>query len=398
MLTIEAAQARILDAVKPSGEESVALADACGRFLAADISSPIELPPFDNSAMDGYAVRASDVAGASAERPAALRVIGRAPAGSVFAGELAAGDCVRLFTGSPLPRGADAVVMQEDCRAEADRVLVLDAVKPWENVRFAGEDVKRGALLAARGTRLGFGHISLLAATGVARVSVGRAPRAGILGTGDELREAGGPLAPGQIFESNRAGLALLARRAGAVPEIFPIVRDEPAAVRAALRAALDACDVVISSGGVSVGEHDFVKEAFTQLGGTVGFWQVAMKPGKPLVFGQCGGKFFFGLPGNPVSALVCFLVFVAPALARWQGATEPLPPLVPGELLEALENRGDRPHFLRVTQDARGGVRSAGTQASHVLNSLASANGLVRVPPRTALPPGERVGVMRWE
>lgn len=399
LLRIEEAQARILASIRPLGSETLPLASACGRVLAADVTSPTDLPPFDNSAMDGYALRAADTAGAAADKPVTLQLIGRVPAGTVFKGEVRAGNCVRIFTGSPLPHGADAVVMQEDCRVDErdpQRLLVLDAVQPWENIRFAGEDVKRGAALVPRGTRLTFGHLALFAATGMAQVVAGCAPRVGLLSTGDELREPGQPLGPGQIYESNRAGLALLVARAGGVPRAFPIVRDELETTREALRTAFAECDLVISTGGVSVGEMDFVKEAFTQLGGTVDFWRVAMKPGKPLVFGHCGGKFFFGLPGNPVSALVGFLIFVGPALARMQGATDTEVPTVPGVLVSPVENHGDRPHFMRVHQDARGLVRPTGVQASHILSSLAAANGLIRVEAKMTLPAGATVAVMR--
>jgi molybdopterin molybdotransferase len=308
---------------------------------------------------------------------------------------------VRVFTGSPLPAGADAVVMQEDCAVDSatpDRVKVMDAVKPWENVRFRGEDVKRGRMVAAKGARLTAGRIALLAALGVESVRVGKQPAVGLVATGNELREAGKPLAPGQIYESNRAGLALLAARAGGIPRIFPLVPDDPNATRAALEQALAECDVVISSGGVSVGEHDYVKDAFAAIGGQVDFWRVAIKPGKPLVFGRRGAKLFFGLPGNPVSALVGFEVFVRPALLRWQGAADVEPETVPGVLAEPLENRGDRPHYICVRLAPDGRVTNTGPQASHILSSLADANGLMMVPPETAWPAGRIVAVMRFD
>ncbi len=401
MLEIQEARNRILAVIRPLTSETVGVTAAYGRVLAGPVLAPIDLPGFDNSAMDGFALRSGDVAQASPAGPVKLRLRGTVPAGELFPGTVEPGTCVRIFTGSPLPRGADAVVMQEDCRSEPDEpewIAVGEPAKPWENIRFRGEDVKRGATLAEAGSRLSTGRISLLAAVGLAEVTVGRRPRVGLLATGSELREPGQPLAPGQIYESNRAGLSVLLERAGALPEKYPLVRDDLAATRAALEKALTECDAVVTSGGVSVGELDFVKPAFQQLGGELEFWKVALKPGKPFAFGRWRDKFFFGLPGNPVSALVSFLVLVAPALARLQGAGEVAPAAARGILAEALENRGDRPHFVRVTLDANGRIRSAGVQASHILSSLAECNGLVEVPRQTTLAAGESVAVLQWD
>ena len=401
MLSLEDAQQRILAALPPPVRESVPIQAAAGRVLAEALHSPLDLPSFDNSAMDGYAVRAADVVGASIGQPKQFRLVGHVAAGEEFAGELSAGTCIRLFTGSPLPRGADAVVMQEDTRTDAatpDAVLVLDAVKPWENVRLRGEDVKRGSLIAATGARLTAGRVGLLAAVGLGEVRVARAPVVGLLATGSELREAGEPLAPGQIIESNRVMLAPLLAAAGATTRAYPLVPDTLEATLAALDRAFAECDMVVTSGGASVGEHDFVKQAFVALGGRQEFWKVAVKPGKPFVFGEWRGKFLFGLPGNPVSAFVTFLLLVRPALLRWQGVAETGLPSHPGALTEPLVNRGDRRHFMRVRVDATGSVRPAGPQASHRLGSLADANALVDVPPETTLPAGATVAVLRWE
>jgi molybdopterin molybdotransferase len=401
MLEFEEALARILAAVPRPMLEDTALDSAAGRVLAEGVRSPIDLPVFDNSAMDGYAVRSADVASAGAQSPVRLRVLGKAAAGDTFAGEVAAGSCVRLFTGSPLPCGADAVVMQEDTRVEslaADEVQVLAPASPGENVRARGEDVKRGAALANAGDILTVGRMGLLAAVGLTRVRVGRRPVVGLLATGSELKEPGQPLGPGQIYESNRVVLAALSQRAGAVARSFPLVADALAPTSAALAEALGACDVVATSGGVSVGEMDFIKQAFEQIGGHMEFWKVAMRPGRPFVFGQWRGKPLFGLPGNPVSALVTFLLLVRPALLRWQGAADVALPRHPGVLAEPLVNEGARRHFMRVRVDAAGKVRSAGTQASHVLSSVAVADGLVDVPPNATLAAGMIVPVLRWE
>ena len=275
---------------------------------------------------------------------------------------------------------------------------MLDQVKPWENVRLCGEDIKRGALLAASGEVMTPGLLSLLAANGIGEVKVGRQPRVGLLATGSELREPGQSLAPGQIYESNRPALLALIRRAGGQPRVWPLVQDTFEATRQALKAAFDQCDIVVTSGGVSVGEMDFVKQAFEEIKGTLELWKVNIKPGRPFVFGRCEDKLLFGLPGNPVSALVTFLLLVRPALLRWQGAVDASLPSHPAVLIESLENRGDRPHFVRVKVDSSGRVASAGVQASHRLRSLAAASGLVRVPPQTVLAAGTAVQVSRWE
>jgi molybdopterin molybdotransferase len=399
MLDLETAVERVLSAVPPAESEQVPLIEAERRVLAESLRSPIDLPPFDNSSMDGFALRAADVAAALLETPARLRLIGRVEAGQTFDGEVQRGDCVRLFTGSPLPAGADAVVMQEDTRLEPGvpgEVLVLEGVKPWENIRFRGGDVKRGALVAEAGQRVNAGLLSLLGALGLPEVSAGRQPVVGLLATGSELREPGQSLAPGQIYESNRLGLAALVRQAGAVPKVLPLVPDALTATRAALEAAFAQCDALVTSGGVSVGEMDFVKEAFNQMGGSLQFWKVAIKPGRPFVFGRWREKLLFGLPGNPVSATVTFLLLVRPALLRWQGATDVSLPKHPATLAEPLSNPGDRRHFLRVQMTADGKVRSAGTQASHVLSSMAGANALLELPPQATLAAGTTVQVMR--
>ena len=401
MLELEEALAQILATLPPPVSERISLREAHGRVLAERISAPIDLPVFDNSSMDGYAVRAGDIASANSDHPARLRLIGAVAAGQDFRGEVAAGTCVRVLTGSPLPRGADAVVMQEDTRVELDRadeISVLAPEKPWANVRFHGEDVKRGTVLAEAGECVSVGLGAQLAAVGLTHVKAGRRPVVGLLATGSELKEAGEPLGPGQIYESNRVGLAPLVRRAGGVPRIFPVTSDTRDETCAALDRALAECHLVVTCGGISAGEMDFVKGAFEQVGGRLQFWKVAVKPGKPFAFGRRGERFLFGLPGNPVSAFVTFLLFVRPALLRWQGARVVALPAAPGVLTGPLFNSGDRRHFMRVTVDAAGGVRSAGIQASHVLSAVAAANGLVDVPPNTTLAAGTAVRVFRWE
>jgi molybdopterin molybdotransferase len=401
MLTLEAARERVLARLPEPTNESVALAAACGRVLAKPVTAARPLPPFDNSAMDGYALRAEDVAGATADHPVALRLKGEVPAGRAFAGQIKSGACVRIFTGSPLPGGADAVVIQEDTSTDAarpDEVLVLDKVRPWENIRLRGEDVKAGAVVAGPGTRLNAAHLGLLGAVGADPVTVTKQPVVALLATGDELREPGQPLEPGQIQESNRAMLAALVAQTGAVPRVFPLVADTPQATQSALTDALASCDAVITSGGASVGDHDHVKQAFAGLGGSVEFWRVAIKPGKPFLFGLASGKPLFGLPGNPVSAFVTFLVLVRPALFHILGDSAPPLSTHAAELAGPLVNHGDRRHFMRVHVDPDGRAQPMPLQASHALGSLAAANGLVDVAPHTTLAPGARVTVLRWD
>ncbi|MDB6122991.1 MAG: Molybdenum cofactor synthesis domain protein [Pedosphaera sp.] len=401
MLELEEALAKILSVLPATESESVPLNQAHQRILAERLLAPINIPVFDNSAMDGYAVRAADVQGANVEAPVGLQMRGRVPAGENFAGEVLPGTCVRIFTGSPLPRGADAVIMQEDTRIDPtapETVLCLDTIKPWENVRLQSEDIKRGIPLGEKGEVITAGRIGLLAAMGLNEVHVGRRPVVGLLATGSELVEAGQPLEPGKIYESNRLMLATLLEQAGVSARIYPLVVDTMADTQAALQKAMDECDVVVTSGGVSVGEMDFIKSAWEQLSGDLQFWKVAIKPGRPFVFGRCRGKYLFGLPGNPVSAFVTFLLLVRPALMQWQGATDVALPVHFGILTEPLSNPGDRRHFMRVIVDAAGKVRSAGAQASHILGSLAAANGLVDVPPKTTFQTGDTVKVLRWE
>lgn len=401
MLELEEAQRRILETIQILPDESVSLSDADGRFLAETIISQIDLPVFDNSAVDGFAVQAKDLVAATSAAPVSLRLIGKIPAGEIFSGNIVSGQCARIFTGSPLPNGADAVAMQEDTQPDsqnADHVLFLDSVKPWENIRFRGEDVKAGSILTEVGARLCAGQLCLLGATGFETARVVRQPTIGLLATGSELREPGQLLGPGQIFESNRVGLAALTRRSGAIPKIFPLVADTLEATTAALEKAFAECDAVVTTGGVSVGELDFVKAAFENLGGKLDFWKVSLKPGKPFAFGRLDKKFLFGLPGNPVSALVTFILFVGPALARMQGAKNLSWPACTGTLAEPLENRGNRRHFVRVSVDDKGRVSSTGTQASHILSSLAKANGLVEVPPNTTLAARTTVLILRLD
>jgi molybdopterin molybdotransferase len=400
MLELEEARERIYSRIAPLTTEEVLVNEGAGKGVGAEVFSSLDLPRYDNSAMDGYAVRARELVGASKGSPVTMELQGRLAAGEVFSEELKPACCVRVFTGSVLPEGADAVVMQEDVELDANdpgRVRFFDAAKPWENVRFRGEDIKTGGKLVGPGERLTAARIGLLAAAGISRMRVVRQPVVGLLATGSELREPGEALGPGQIYESNRAALGALLKQAGAVPRIYPVVKDDLGATRASLEKAFAETDLVVSSGGVSVGELDFVKAAFEEIGGELGFWKIAMKPGKPFVFGSCGGKLFFGLPGNPVSAFVTCVLLVCPAVQRMQGMDGAWP-VVRGILAVPMGNPGDRRHYIRVRMDSSGLVHSAGTQASHMMHSLANANGLVEVPPEGRYAAGEMVKVLKLE
>jgi len=401
MLSVEQARERVLEGIRPLAAEASDLLSALGRFVAQPLYSKVDLPPEDNSAMDGFAVKAEDLAKATMDAPVTLKVIATAPAGSASKNAVEHGACVRVFTGSTLPRGADAVVMQEDVKQNSDdsaSALFVESAPPWENVRLRGEDVKAGALLLEAGEKLTAPRLSFLAAAGIDAVSVGRQPVVGLVATGNELREPGQPLESGAIYESNRIGLAALARQAGAVPKLYPLVKDDLEATKSALEQAFAECDVVITTGGVSVGGMDWVKEAFAAIGGQLDFWKASMRPGKPCAFGRRKGKLWFGLPGNPVSALVCFLLLARPALLRLQGARDVLPRTIPATLSEPLSNHAERRHFMRVTLDERGGARSSGHQSSHILSAMAASDGLVDVPPATTLAAGTVVSVLCWE
>jgi molybdopterin molybdotransferase len=396
MLQLEEARDRILATIQPLPAETVPLSEASGRILAGDFVAPLDLPGFDNSAMDGYAVQSDDLKAAGDATPVALKVVAEIPAGAQSAASISTGTCARIFTGSLLPAGADAVVMQEDTTSTDDTVSFHEPVKPWENVRLRGEDVKAGRPMLRGGDRLGVGAIALLGALGVASIAAHRQPLVGVLATGSELQEGGKPLAAGQIYESNRTALAAVIRSAGGEPRVFPVVPDTLEATRAALHGALEQCDLVITSGGVSVGELDFVKEAFQSLGGKLEFWRVAIRPGKPFVFGCLSAKRLFGLPGNPVSAVVTATLLVVPALLRAQGARDIELPSHLATAADEFRNPSDRRHFMRVSIDGEGRAHLSGLQASHALASLAAANALLDVPAATVIKPGAQVRVIR--
>lgn len=399
MIELETALEEILQAIPAAELERVPLCSSAGRILGADIIAVSHLPPFNNSAVDGYAVRAADVLTASLEKPVRLQLVGRLPAGGSYEGRISTGECLRIFTGGALPQGADAVVMQEDVRTSEDQpnhVWICDSASLGQSVRLRGEDVQCGDVIGSKGTKLTPGRKLLLAASGVSEAIVGRQPVIGLIATGSELCEVGKPLSAGQIYECNRTALETLVQVAGGVSKVYPLVPDSLPATQAALRTAFTECDIVVTSGGVSVGELDFVKLAFESLGGALEFWKIAIRPGKPFAFGRLGKRYLCGLPGNPASAFVTFLLLVRPAILRWQGALETGLRLCPGVLGESLSNPGDRRHFIRVRMREDGRVVSSGLQASHALASLAAATGLLDLAAGARIDAGERVMVLQ--
>lgn len=379
MLSVEEAQARVLDAVVALPAEQVPLAEAQGRILREDVIAPIDVPQGDNTAMDGYAVRAEDVAGA----PVSLRVIDDLPAGSVPAVELQPGTAIRIMTGALMPTGADAVVNVEITDAGSEVVQILEPVRRGANIRRRGEDMAAGDVVLVSGAVIGPADMGVLAGVQKSLVVVGPRPTVAILSTGDEIIDIDAPRQFGKIVNSNSWSLAALARDAGATPRVMPLIRDTREATVAAIESALD-CDFVISSGGVSVGAYDFVKEALDHLGAEMMFSQVAMKPGKPVVLSRLRDRLYFGLPGNPVSCMVAFILFVGPALRKAAGQKGNLvPPVVRVRATSAMTSKGDRRSYHRVHVFARGGellARPMRAQGSGVSTSMLQANALALV------------------
>ncbi len=396
LLAVEEAGARTLALVEPLSAEWVRLEEALGRTLAEDIRAQRTLPPWDNSAMDGYAVRSGDLTG---PLPVRLTVGETVYAGQTPQREVLAGTCARIMTGAPLPAGADAVVMRERTRTvpEGGAVDILEAVKAGHFVRPRGEDARAGEPLLARGTPLGIPELGLLLGQGLQSVPVPRRPRVAILSTGDELcRVDESP--EGRIVDTNGPALALAVARAGGVPTLLGIARDTLEDVTAHLARA-EGFDVVLTSAGVSVGEHDFVRAALERLEVAMDFWRVAIKPGKPLAVGRRGRTVYFGLPGNPTSSLVTFELFVRPALRRLLGYSDVAPPRVAGRLVGELQKPPGLAHYVRVTATWREGelwAQPLSTQTSGVLRSAASATHLLHFPrPASRLSPGEQVELL---
>jgi molybdopterin molybdotransferase len=399
-LPVPEALARIDQVVHPvAGVERVAVRAALDRILAEDVVSGIRVPAHTNSAMDGYAVRFADLPD---EGVAELRVIGTAMAGAPFDGAVGPGEAVRIMTGGVMPEGSDTVLMQERVERHGDRIRVSDDARPGQNVRQAGEDLQPGDVVLAAGRRLTPADLGLIASLGVAEVGVRRRLRVAFFSTGDELRSIGEPLETGQIYDSNRYTLHGMLTRLGVELIDMGVVRDDREALHAALADAADCADAVITSGGVSVGEADFVKEILDSLG-EVNFWKIAMKPGRPLAFGRIRRALFFGLPGNPVSVMVTFYQFVQPALRRMMGQVAPTGVLFRVPVSGRLKKRPGRMEFQRgiLERQADGElvVHGTGDQGSGILNTMSRANCFIILPDDCAsVEVGEPVQVQPFE
>lgn len=390
MVEVDHALDRILAVVAPLALERVPLLQACGRVIAEPVWARESVPPFRNSAMDGFAIRCQDVAHATWDDPARLPVSFEVAAGDAAGAVLTPGSAIRIMTGAVLPDGADAVVRFEETdearrpgRAPASEVRVYRPPRPGDNVREAGEDIARGAEVASAGQMLTPARLGLLASVGVVEAPVHRRPVVSILSTGNEVVRPGEPLASGKIRDSNAYVLAAMAQAWGAQVRLHGIARDTVEHLTSHLREARES-DLIVTSGGVSLGDFDFVKDVL-RAEGEVNIWQVRMKPGKPLAFGVLGETPLLGLPGNPVAAGVSFVLFGRPAILRMLGYRDVSPPVVEAMTTEPIDNRGQRRHFMRVIlephADGRLRARTAGEQGAGVLSSLAAANALLVVP-----------------
>jgi len=388
MISVEEALDRVLSYVNVLGAEEKPILECLGQVLDEDIYSPLSVPPLDNSAMDGYAVRAEDVTGASPSSPVTLDVIGEIKAGAVSRQGVVSGTAIRIMTGAPLPHGADSVVQfehtDEEQRGEhpPHQIGILQPVTKSQNVRRSGEDIARGDLVLAKGTLLRPAEIGVLASLGKERVRVIRRPVVAILATGDELVELGHPLAEGKIYNSNSYSTAALVLRYGGIPRVLGIATDDAADIEAKIDQALSS-DMLLTSGGVSMGDYDFVKEVLAEQG-EVSFWTVRMKPGKPLAFGNIRGIPHLGLPGNPVSVMITFEMFARPAILKMMGKKNLSKPTIEATLEGSVKNTDGRRIFARAAVRRDGGrymARITGPQGSGILTSMSQANGLVIVP-----------------
>jgi len=399
-LRVDAARGAILETLAPiAGREQVALRAALDRVLAEDMVAPFDVPAHDNSAMDGYALRSADlVAGAATD----LVVVGTALAGSAFSGVVGAGQAVRVMTGAVLPRGADTVAVQEDVTASGDRVSIPAGQKAGANVRRAGEDLARGRAALAAGTRVGPAELGLLASLGFAEVAVKRRLRVAFFSTGDEVASIGKTLAPGEVYDSNRYTLYGALTRLGVDLLDMGVVRDDPTEMEAAFREAAAQADVILTTGGVSVGDADYVKDMVARLG-EVKFWKIDIKPGRPMAFGRIGTTWLFGLPGNPVAVMVNFYQIVVDALLNLMGV-DPLPPrvsfpVVADMAIRKTPGRREFPRGFLYCEGETWHVRLAGNQGSGVLRSMSEANCfIVLSEERGSVAAGELVEVQVFE
>jgi len=398
MIAVEEAQRQVLAEVTLLGTEEVPFTEALGRVLREEIRAPFDTPEGDNSGMDGFAVRAADIAGAGAASPAVLRVIDDIPAGRVPERSVQPGTAARIMTGALVPAGADTVVQVELTDGGSEHVRILQALSRGSNIRRRGEDMRAGQVVLPPGVVIRAAEIGVLASAQKLTVVVARQPTVAILSTGDELVEAGQPRGPGQVMNSNAYALAALVREAGGIPTLSGIVRDTREATIAAIESALES-ELVLSSGGVSAGAYDFVKDALDALGAETRFWRVAMKPGTPVVLSRLRDRLFLGLPGNPVSCMVSFLLFAAPALRRAMGQRDGvLPTALTATAGGTMSGAPDRSAYLRVRLVSEEGglvAHPMPAQGSGVLTSMLQANGLAVIEAATRVERGTPVKVL---
>ncbi|MCX5833602.1 MAG: molybdopterin molybdotransferase MoeA [Deltaproteobacteria bacterium] len=396
MISVDKALEQILGVINPLRLEKVNILEALNRVLGEDITSDRDIPPLPNSAMDGYVLRFDDTLGATRERPVVLTVIDDIQAGRVSTKTIGPGQAIRIMTGAPIPAGADAVTRVEDTEKDGDRVRVYVPAKKGLDIRLAGEDVKKGELIIPKGKIIRPAEVGMFAALNRPDVAVYRRPKVAVLSTGDELVDIGGELAPGMITNSNSYSLAAQVAECGAIPLRLGIARDTREDLISKFEAAKGA-DLIVTSGGVSVGDYDLVKDVMGELG-AMRFWKVAMRPGRPLAFGTIGGVPVFGLPGNPVSVMVSFEQFVRPAILRMSGFTNLFRPAVKAVLKEGLQKKAGFRYFLRAVVELKGGKYYAvmtGEQGSGILKSMVMANGLIVLPEDvTSLIAGDEVTV----
>lgn len=401
MIQVDEAREIILSKIETKGVEKVSLDDALGRILAEDIIARRSNPPMDNSAMDGYAVITADIQSATPDNPVKLEVVEHVPAGAVAKGTLKSKQAMRIMTGAPIPPGADAVLMQEDTDKNGNGILAKDKTEVGENIRLAGEDVKEGDLVIRKGVTITPSQIGMMAVVGRSNIYVSQRPTVAILSTGDEIVELdGNPTGP-CIYNSNGYMLAAQIRSAGGIPCYLGVARDDEKDLMEKFDWALK-CDIVVSSGGVSVGDYDLVKATLDKMGNEMVFWKVAMKPGKPLAFGKIGDVPIFGLPGNPVSSFVSFEQFARPAIKKTMGARDILPRTVQAKLTRTIHKKTGRLHFMSAVVSWDRGeytVAPAEEQGSGVLKSTVNANGLLVFPlEKDELKSGEQVTVQLLE
>lgn len=380
MIPVEKALKTILVNFQPLGLEKVHILKASGRVIGENIISTRNIPSADNSAMDGYAVRCRDTQRATKNNPLELKIIEDIPAGKFPRKTIKNGEAARIMTGAVIPRGADAVIRQEDTRKAGKTVILYARVQKKENIRFTGEDVRKGKLVVKKGSVLKPAHIGMLAALGKSTVSVYQKPRVAIISTGDELVDIKTKPGPGKIVNSNSYSLAAQFLECGAIPVVLKIARDKKADLQKKFETALDA-DVIISSGGVSVGDFDFVKNVMGEIGNAMHFWQVAMRPGKPLAFGAIEGVPLFGLPGNPVSAMVSFEQFVRPSLLKMLGHKKIFRQTIKAVCRDTFQKQAGFRHFIRAVVKKENGkyvVQTTGNQGSGILKSMVTANALI--------------------